>query len=218
MLTRRLPRGNPYVAPDGGLRSYRASVVTLQIDPTRRDSDERVAIGVINVMQTSTFDPESAKNVGDKVLKQLTRMLERQLRSTWDGAGRLRAAKARAVVSELTERVLVHNHGLRTEEADDLSAKHARLAVEKIEQVLLRAGAVTVVDLRGIVARVGLGQWCRPVNGAEMCLRRMYRKRREAQRTSRTQTQRPVAMTSWRKLRRPGWHSTDTSWPTISSD
>lgn len=160
-------RNNPYVAPEGGLRSYRASVVTLQVDPTRRDTDERVAIGVINVMQTSPLDPISSSNSGkdvkpnshdDKVLKQLTRVLERQLRSTWDGVGRLRAAKARAVVSELTERVLVNNHGSRTDEGDDLSERHARLAVDKIGQVLVRASGVVVVDLRGIVARVSLCQ------------------------------------------------------------
>lgn len=160
-------RGNPYVAPEGGLRSYRASVVTLQVDPTRRDTDERVAIGVINVMQTSPLDPSSSSNSGkdvkpnshdDRVLKQLTRVLERQLRSTWDGVGRLRAAKARAVVSELTERVLVNNHGSRTDEGDDLSERHARLAVYKIGQVLVRASGVVVVDLRGIVARVSLCQ------------------------------------------------------------
>jgi hypothetical protein len=139
--------GNPYVAPDGGLRSYRASVVTLQIDPTRRDSDERVVIGVIN----------DSNDKNDQVLKQLTRMLERQLRSTWDGVGRLRAAKARAVVSELTERVLVDNHGSRTGSGEDLSERHAGLAVHSVRQVLSRASAVGVVDMRGIVARVSMG-------------------------------------------------------------
>jgi hypothetical protein len=155
--------GNPYVAPDGGLRSYRASVVTLQIDPTRRDSDERVVIGVINVMSTepmsssSSADNDDSNYKNDQVLKQLTRMLERQLRSTWDGVGRLRAAKARAVVSELTERVLVDNHGSRTGSGEDLSERHAGLAVDSIRQVLSRASAVAVVDLRGIVARVSMG-------------------------------------------------------------
>jgi hypothetical protein len=146
-------------------------VVTLQIDPTRRDSDERVAIGVINVMSTepmsslSSTDNNNNSNINDddkmgaddKVLKQLTRMLERQLRSTWDGVGRLRAAKARAVVSELTERVLVDNHGSRTDSGKDLSERHAGLAVDSIRQVLSRASAVAVVDLRGIVARVSMG-------------------------------------------------------------
>jgi hypothetical protein len=156
--------GNPYVAPDGGLRSYRASVVTLQIDPTRRDSDERVVIGVINVMSTEPISSStnSSTNINDdgkmgaddKVLKQLTRMLERQLRSTWDGVGRLRAAKARAVVSELTERVLVDNHGSRTDSGKDLSERHAGLAVDSIRRVLSRASVVGVVDMRGIVARV----------------------------------------------------------------
>ncbi|KAG7528088.1 hypothetical protein FFLO_06424 [Filobasidium floriforme] len=89
----------------------------------------------------------------DKVLKQLTRILERQLRSTWDGVGRLRAAKARAVVSELTKRVLVNNHGSRTDSGKDLSERHAGLAVDSIRQVLSRASAVGVVDMRGIVAR-----------------------------------------------------------------
>jgi hypothetical protein len=165
-LVWRARSGNPYVAPDGGLRSYRASVVTLQIDPTRRDSDERVVIGVINVMSTEPMssstddnnnnnDNDNDKN--DKVLKQLTRMLERQLRSTWDGVGRLRAAKARAVVSELTERVLVDNHGSRTGSGEDLSERHAGLAVDSIRQVLSRASAVGVVDMRGIVARVSMG-------------------------------------------------------------
>jgi hypothetical protein len=155
--------GNPYVAPDGGLRSYRASVVTLQIDPTTRDSDERVVIGVINVMSTepmsssSPADNDDSNYKNDQVLKQLTRMLERQLRSTWDGVGRLRAAKARAVVSELTERVLVDNHGSRTGSGEDLSERHAGLAVDSIRQVLSRASAVAVVDLRGIVARVSMG-------------------------------------------------------------
>jgi hypothetical protein len=155
--------GNPYVAPDGGLRSYRASVVTLQIDPTRRDSDERVVIGVINVMSTepmsssSSADNDDSNYKNDQVLKQLTRMLERQLRSTWDGVGRLRAAKARAVVSELTERVLVDNHGSRTGSGEDLSERHAGLAVDSIRQVLSRASAVGVVDMRGIVARVSMG-------------------------------------------------------------
>lgn len=158
--------GNPYVAPDGGLRSYRASVVTLQIDPTKRDSDERVAIGVINVMSTEPMSSStnSSTNINDdgkmgaddKILKQLTRMLERQLRSTWDGVGRLRAAKARAVVSELTERVLVDNHGSRTDSGKDLSERHAGLAVDSIRQVLSRASAVAVIDLRGIVARVSM--------------------------------------------------------------
>jgi hypothetical protein len=146
-------------------------VVTLQIDPTRRDSDERVAIGVINVMSTepmsslsctdnnnnSNINDDDKMGADDKVLKQLTRMLERQLRSTWDGVGRLRAAKARAVVSELTERVLVDNHGSRTDSGKDLSERHAGLAVDSIRQVLSRASAVAVVDLRGIVARVSMG-------------------------------------------------------------
>jgi hypothetical protein len=133
-------------------------VVTLQIDPTRRDSDERVVIGVINVMSTepmsSSADNNDSNDKNDKVLKQLTRMLERQLRSTWDGVGRLRAAKARAVVSELTERVLVDNHGSRTGSGEDLSERHAGLAVDSVRQVLSRASAVGLVDMRGIVARV----------------------------------------------------------------
>jgi hypothetical protein len=162
-LVWRARSGNPYVAPDGGLRSYRASVVTLQIDPTRRDSDERVVIGVINVMSTepmsssSSADNDDSNYKNDQVLKQLTRMLERQLRSTWDGVGRLRAAKARAVVSELTERVLVDNHGSRTGSGEDLSERHAGLAVDSVRQVLSRASAVGVVDMRGIVARVSMG-------------------------------------------------------------
>jgi len=136
-------------------------VVTLQIDPTRRDSDERVVIGVINVMSTepmsSSADNDDSNDKNDQVLKQLTRMLERQLRSTWDGVGRLRAAKARAVVSELTERVLVDNHGSRTDSGEDLSERHAGLAVHSVRQVLSRASAVGVVDMRGIVARVSMG-------------------------------------------------------------
>jgi hypothetical protein len=41
------------------------------------------------------------------VLRNLTKMLESQLRATWDGNGRLRAARARAAVSELIDRALV---------------------------------------------------------------------------------------------------------------
>jgi hypothetical protein len=112
-------------------------------------------------MQTSPSSVSSSRDGSATILKQLTRVLERQLRSTWDGKGRLNAAKARAAISDLTERVLVNHHGGDTSTGDGSLVEYAQLAVEKIKRVTTRADAVAVVDLRGILARVSLVRWAR---------------------------------------------------------
>lgn len=94
---------NPFTC--AGFKSFIGSSVTLQLNPLN-DGGPRIGIGTLNVcFVTDPLDDLSAAQ--RKVLLHVTRMLETQLRATWEGDQRTREGRARLVLCELIEDALV---------------------------------------------------------------------------------------------------------------
>lgn len=98
--------GNPYADELKGVKSYLGCVVSLHVDPASSSEERVVGVGVINSMHLDEYLPP-LKADQKKVMGHISRMLETQLRATWEGHSRTREARARRAVSDLIENTLV---------------------------------------------------------------------------------------------------------------
>ncbi|WRT66810.1 uncharacterized protein IL334_003773 [Kwoniella shivajii] len=98
-------RSNPYTL--AGLKSYIGSAVSLLLDPLNTTPNmngrpERVGIGSLNILFMSTIlqtmSPEQVM-----VVKNITKILETQIRATWEGHIRTREARVRHAMTDLIE-------------------------------------------------------------------------------------------------------------------
>lgn len=143
--------GNPYADVMKGVKSYLGSVISLNVDPAspsvgptsaaQRLSESRgnvVGIGVINLMHLTDFLPP-LRDDQKVVVDNLRKMLETQLRATWEGQGRTREARARRAVSEFVDTAIVHRSSMGT---------HAKEALTLIQGVLEDVDYGLAVDLQ----------------------------------------------------------------------
>jgi len=178
-------QGNPY---SGGLKSYIGSVVSLSADPASATEDRVIAVGVINLMFMEDYQPPLRADQ-QKVLDHITRMLETQLRATWEGHKRTREARARRAISDYIETTLVQPVGAgfdqsafpesssvsspsdvpsssqgRTDSDEernaDSLAMHASFALKKLRAVLNEVDTAAVVDVRSLQPIVGVCTRC----------------------------------------------------------
>lgn len=98
--------GNPYADPLNGIKSYIGSVVSLNVDPASPTEDRVVPVGVFNLFYLDGICHKITPDQ-EKVIENVSRMLETQLRATWEGQGKTREARARRGVSDLLENILV---------------------------------------------------------------------------------------------------------------
>lgn len=113
-------RSNPFI--DAGIQSCIGSPVSLHLDsrtivPADGNPDVRIGIGAIIVL----FVDHKMTQLSDAqrmVLKNVTGMLETQLRSTWEGQVRTRETKTRAMISDMIEEAFVIEQKYRQETED----------------------------------------------------------------------------------------------------
>lgn len=100
--------GNPYCDDMKGVKSYVGSTVSLSVDPASVHEQRTVPVGVINLMHLDRhLEPLTPDQ--SRVMDHITRMLETQLRATWDGHRRTREARARRAISKLLEVALIQS-------------------------------------------------------------------------------------------------------------
>lgn len=122
--------GNPYADALNGVKSYLGAAVFLPVDPVqsppsfsdaapwpaKEDTGREVSgvgVGVINLLHLDEYLPPPTPGQ-EKVLHHVTRMLETQLRATWEGHARTKEAKARRTVCEYIDQRLVPRSGFST--------------------------------------------------------------------------------------------------------
>ncbi|WVW83503.1 hypothetical protein I302_105524 [Kwoniella bestiolae CBS 10118] len=132
-------RSNPYVM--AGLKSYIGSAVSLELDPLnvnphRKGRPERVGIGALNVlfMYTPLIDLTPQQSM---VVRNITKMLESQLRATWEGHIRTREAKVRRAITDLIEEGFVGNQYETVQPSAELGGPHG---------VISGGGALTMFE------------------------------------------------------------------------
>ena len=96
-------RSNPYI--DAGVQSCIGSPVSLHLDsrtivPADNSPDVRIGIGAIIVLFVD-HKMTALSETQRMVVKNITGMLETQLRSTWEGQVRTRETQTRAMISDL---------------------------------------------------------------------------------------------------------------------
>ncbi|WVQ99773.1 hypothetical protein IAU59_006915 [Kwoniella sp. CBS 9459] len=160
-------RSNPYTM--AGLTSYIGSPVSLELDPLNtspnsRDVPQRVGIGALNILffgePLMTISPQQ-----NMVVKNVTAMLETQLRATWEGHIRTREAKIRRVLTDLIEEAFVgdfhrspdelrggeHNARVQSEqEAVSALADLTQSTADKLLALSPELDAVAFMDVRGL--------------------------------------------------------------------
>jgi hypothetical protein len=98
-------QGNPYADEMKGVRTYIGATVSLRIDPASR-SNQTVAVGVINSMHLDgVLPPLSADQ--SRVMTSVARFLTEILQATWEGLHRTREARARRVVSDFLDHIML---------------------------------------------------------------------------------------------------------------
>lgn len=80
--------------------------VTLQIDPSCADSP-KLTIGVLNVIATVAPFPAQISAANLRVLRNVQKMLQAQIRATWDGWTRTRESHMRRIVTDFVSAALV---------------------------------------------------------------------------------------------------------------
>ncbi|KAJ9123176.1 hypothetical protein QFC22_001369 [Naganishia vaughanmartiniae] len=145
-----------YINTQVTLAGYVGIPVTLLLDPASATETSVVPIGVINLLIT---DPEVAARMRESshtmVLREITRMLQTQLRATWDCNRRSKDSQMRRSISDLIEQTLARPCAQlianevkgRPEETDSLK-EFAELACTQIRTVLTEAQIAMIVDLR----------------------------------------------------------------------
>ncbi|WVF71085.1 hypothetical protein IAT40_005882 [Kwoniella sp. CBS 6097] len=163
-------RSNPYTL--AGLTSYIGSSVSLELDPLNtspnvRDVPQRVGIGALNILFVG--EPLMAMTpTQTMVVRNVTTMLETQLRATWEGHIRTREAKVRRVITDLIEEAFVgdYNESERRRGKGELNARVqseidttnvfadlAQSAADKLLALAPEVDAVVLMDVRGLIPK-----------------------------------------------------------------
>jgi hypothetical protein len=135
-------RSNPFI--DAGIQSCIGSPVSLHLDsrtivPADNNPDVRIGIGAIIVL----FVDHKLTALSDAqrmVVKNVTGMLETQLRSTWEGQVRTRETQTRAMISDMIEEAFVIEQKYRQEtenSAQQLADRQRRDSVHKKKESFL---------------------------------------------------------------------------------
>ncbi|WWC85173.1 uncharacterized protein L201_000030 [Kwoniella dendrophila CBS 6074] len=176
-------RSNPYVK--AGMRSYIGAAVSLELDPsntspqrTSKDDFEgedkgstdskrkRVGIGSLNVLYMNKYLKEMTAQQ-EMVVRNITKMLETQLRATWEGHIRTREAKVRRAITDLIEEGFVGDQSENlqpyTEDIDGgksgvisgggsltMFEDLANSAMDKLIALTSELDAICMVDIRSL--------------------------------------------------------------------
>ncbi|WWD10531.1 hypothetical protein V865_008667 [Kwoniella europaea PYCC6329] len=115
-------RSNPYAV--AGLKSYIGSAVSLEMDPlipiSHRDGQrDRVGIGVLNIL--FMYDPlYNMTTQQEMVVRNISKMLETQLRATWQGHITTKEAKVRRAITDIIEEGFVGNQSASLQSVKDV--------------------------------------------------------------------------------------------------
>ncbi|OCF31993.1 hypothetical protein I317_06721 [Kwoniella heveanensis CBS 569] len=163
-------RSNPYTR--AGLVSYIGSPVSLELDPLNtspnaRDVPQRVGIGALNILFVG--EPlMTMSSTQTMVVRNVTTMLETQLRATWEGHIRTREAKVRRVITDLIEEAFVGDYNeperrrckgelnARVQSENDTANVFAELAQSAADKLLAlspEVEAVVFLDVRGLTPK-----------------------------------------------------------------
>ncbi|WVR06714.1 hypothetical protein IAU60_003746 [Kwoniella sp. DSM 27419] len=150
-------RSNPYTA--GGIQSYVGSPVWLATDPMNAspslDEPAIIGIGALNVLFI-TEPLEALDATQSMVINHVTKMLETQLRATWEGHVRTREAKVRRAITDLIEEAFVQGvdkHGATTrtvKEADGFFADLAASALNRLMTLSPKLDTLSLVDMQAV--------------------------------------------------------------------
>lgn len=155
-------RENP--ATQAGARSYVGSPIFLPLDPLPGDDTveaEAVGIAALNVLFVDEVHSQLSASEAT-VIKQVARLLESQIRNTWDGAARSQEAKKRAIVADMVETIFVEEQRLRQAEGANPTADAIRLlknretafvtvattAVHRLAAALSNLSGITLFEIR----------------------------------------------------------------------
>ncbi|KAJ9107581.1 hypothetical protein QFC21_001040 [Naganishia friedmannii] len=150
------PSAKEYINTQVSLAGYVGIPVTLLLEPALPEESSVVTIGVINLLITN---PEVAARMREPghtmVLREITRMLQTQLRATWDCNRRSKDSQMRRSISAFIEHTLARPCAqLIANRMKDLSVESdslkefAELACAQIREVLPEAEMAMIVDLR----------------------------------------------------------------------
>jgi hypothetical protein len=110
--------GNPFAM--AGFKSFVGSSVSLELDPSKLDSNVsgRVGVGTLNICFVADVARLTPEQLG--LIDRITRYLEIQLRATWEGHRRTHQAKAMRAVTGFIDEALVETQGQTTTSFADL--------------------------------------------------------------------------------------------------
>jgi len=160
---------NPFVRK--GIHAYIGSPVTLDIDPADSSSHrQQVSIGTLNICWIHETK-ESVSPTEYQVVAYITRMLQTQIRATWEGHRRTREARLRRTVLDFLDLTFEADKDIESlhTPTDDALPIHtnsstsfsalAANAVDMIQATLPELQYVAMVDTRSIITKVSP---CRP--------------------------------------------------------
>ena len=149
-----------------GIHAYICSPVSLDIDPADSSSSRRqVSIGTLNVCWINETK-ESVSPTEYQVVAYITRMLQTQIRATWEGHRQTREARLRRTVLELLDLTFEADGDFgptRKASTDALPVNYsdsttfatlAMSAVNMIQATLPELDYVTSIDIRSIMTKV----------------------------------------------------------------
>jgi hypothetical protein len=154
---------NPFVKK--GIHAYIGSPVSLDIDPSDSSSNrQQVSIGTLNVCWINQTK-ESVSPTEYQVVAYITRMLQTQIRATWEGHRRTREARLRRTVLDFLDLTFEADKdvGPPRKAADALPinsspsisfAALAANAINMIQATLPELQYVAMIDTRSIVTKV----------------------------------------------------------------
>jgi len=155
---------NPFVRK--GIHAYIGSPVSLDIDPADSSGDrQQVSIGTLNVCWINQTK-ESVSPAEYQVVAYITKMLQTQIRATWEGHRRTREARLRRTVLDFVDLTFDAERDIgpsRRPSADAPPTKSTNLtsfatlamrAVTMIQATLPELQYVAMVDIRSIIAKV----------------------------------------------------------------
>lgn len=140
-------RSNPITQAGG--KSYVGTSIYLPLDMLSQGSEssggeeaETVGIGSLNVLFVDK-PQETLTDDEEMVIRQLAKLLESQLRSTWEASDRSRQAKRRTLVARMIETTFVDEQKERQDESEAPTADAVRLLKHREE-------AFTVLACRAV--------------------------------------------------------------------
>jgi hypothetical protein len=144
--------GNPYADETKGVKSYVGCVVSLDADLASPVNTNKVPIGVINIMHVDEYAPPPTAEQ-TRVLEHVRRMLEVQLRASWEGYARSKEAQARRAVSQLleSEHFTLQPLSLVSNDSDASLLALSTEALRHAREVLPEITCIRIIDLRPLI-------------------------------------------------------------------